>query len=107
MGIRLRNRCVAIESLVRPGRMVVLLDEFPQQSLQMALPQDDHMVQKLPAQGSHEPFNERILPWTTVGSTHFLDATGVEELFHAIAIDSVVVEEEKSRLLAVGHGFPW
>ena len=44
-----QNRRVAIESLVRPGRMVVCLDEFPQQSLQVALAQDGHMVQKLSA----------------------------------------------------------
>ena len=49
IGLRLGNRRVAIESLVRPGRMVVLLDEFPQQSLQVALAQDDHVVQKLSA----------------------------------------------------------
>ena len=47
--LRLRNRRVAIETLVRPGSMVVLLDELPQQPLQVALAQDDHMIQKLSA----------------------------------------------------------
>jgi hypothetical protein len=34
---------------MRPGSMVVLLDELPQQPLQVALAQDDHMIQKLSA----------------------------------------------------------
>ena len=35
-GRGLGNRRVAIEPLVRPGDMLVLLNEFPQQSLQVA-----------------------------------------------------------------------
>jgi hypothetical protein len=35
IGLGLRSRRAAIESLVRPGSVVVLLDEFPQQSLQV------------------------------------------------------------------------
>ena len=49
ISLRLQNRRVAIESLMRPGSMVVLLDELPQQPLQVALAQDDHMIQKLSA----------------------------------------------------------
>ena len=46
-GLRLWNRRVALEALVRSSDMVVLFDELPQQSLQMALAQDDHVVQEL------------------------------------------------------------
>ena len=49
IGLRLGNRRVAIESLVRPGSVVALLNELTQQSLQMASAQDDHVVQNLPA----------------------------------------------------------
>ena len=49
IGLWLRNLRVAVESLVRPGKMVVLLDEFPQQPLQAAGAQDDHVVENLPA----------------------------------------------------------
>jgi len=49
ISLRLRNRRVAIQALMGPGDMVVLLDELPQQPLQVVLPQDDHMVQKLSA----------------------------------------------------------
>ena len=37
IGLRLRKRRIAIESLVRPGDMVVVFDKLPQQSLQVAL----------------------------------------------------------------------
>ena len=36
LGLGLGNRRVAIETLVRPGGMVVCLDGFPHESLQMA-----------------------------------------------------------------------
>jgi len=91
---------------MRPRRMVVVLDKLPKQSLQVALAQDDHKVQKFATEGSHKPLHERILPGTTIGSSYFFDVAGVEELPHATAIDAVVVEEEKSRLLAVRHGLP-
>jgi hypothetical protein len=37
LGLRLGNRRVAVQTLVRPGRMVIFFDEFPQQPLQVAL----------------------------------------------------------------------
>ena len=49
ISLRLRNRRIAVESLVRPGNMAVVFDELPQQPLQVALSQDDHVVQNLPA----------------------------------------------------------
>ena len=49
IGLGLWNRRIAVEALVRPGRMVVLLYEFPQQPIQVALAQDDHVVQELSA----------------------------------------------------------
>ncbi len=105
ISLRLRNRRVAIQALMGPGDMVVLSDELPQQSLQVALAQDDHMVQKLSAKGAPESFDERILPRRPVRNPHLLDAAGVQELPHPAAIDAVVIEEEISRLLAVRHGF--
>ena len=47
--VALGNRAVATEALVRPGDMVAVVDELPQQTLQVALAQDDHMIQKLSA----------------------------------------------------------
>ena len=106
IGLGLWNRRVAIESLVRPSYMVVVFDELTQQPLQVALAQDDHMIQKLSAKGAPESFDDQILSRRPVRNPHLLDVAGVEELPHPAAIDAVVVEEEISRLLAVGHGFP-
>ena len=41
------------DALVRPGRVVVHL-VFGQDGAQMALPEDQHAVQELPAQGADE-----------------------------------------------------
>ena len=101
IGLGLGKRRVAGQALVRPGRMVIFLDEFPQQPLQMALPQDDHVIQKLSAQGSDEPLDERVLPGTPIGGPHVLDVAGLKELLHAIAIDPVIIPEDESRLLAL------
>ena len=49
IGLGLGNRRVASKSLVGSGSVVVVPDELSQQSLQMALAQDDHVVQNLPA----------------------------------------------------------
>ena len=101
IGLGLWNRRIAVEALVRPSDMVVVFYELLQQSLQVALAQDDHMIQKLSAKGAPESLDERILPRRPVRNPHLLDAAGVQELPHPAAIDAVVVEEEISRLLAV------
>jgi len=41
------------DALVRPGRVVVHL-VFSQHSVQMTLPEDQHAVQELPAQGADQ-----------------------------------------------------
>jgi len=49
------------DALVRPGRVVVHL-VFGQDCAQMALPEDQHVVQELPAQGADEALADRIAP---------------------------------------------
>jgi hypothetical protein len=49
------------DALVRPGRVVVRL-VFGQDSAQMGLPEDQHAVQELPAQGADEALADRVAP---------------------------------------------
>ena len=47
------------DTLVRPSRVVVHL-VFGQDGAQMALPEDQHAVQELPAQGADEALADRV-----------------------------------------------
>ncbi len=52
-GFRLvvRNRGVATQALMRPGDVVIRLDVFPEQPLQVRLAQHNHVVEQLATQG--------------------------------------------------------
>ena len=55
------------DALVRPGRVVVHL-VFGQDGAQMALPEDQHAVQELPAQGADEALADRVHPRSLDGA---------------------------------------
>jgi hypothetical protein len=38
--------CLAVQSIVRPGDVIILLDEFLQQSCQVLFIENEHMVQE-------------------------------------------------------------
>jgi hypothetical protein len=43
--------------------LVVVVHIRPQDSPQVSLPEDDHMVEAFPSDRTDEPFNLSILPW--------------------------------------------
>ncbi len=90
---------------MRPGNMIVVLDEVAKQPIEMSLVQNNHMVQKLSTQRAYEPFNKWILPRTSVRSLDLLNAAAIEERLDAMAVDAVVVAEQKPGLDTKRRGF--
>jgi len=66
------------DALMRPGRVVVHL-VFSQHGAQMALPEDQHAVQELTAQGADEALADRVHPRRLDGRTHDPGAGGLED----------------------------
>ena len=56
---RTRRRLLMRERLVRT-RLVVEAHELGDEASEMALAQDENVVEELSAQGAHEPFGERV-----------------------------------------------
>ena len=98
LGLVVRNRSVAIQALMRPGHVVILVNVLPEQPLQVRLAQHNHVVEQPATQRADKSFNERILPGAPIGDTDFLDAESIEETPHAVAVDAVVVAEQIARL---------
>ena len=78
--------------------VVVIFYELFQESLQMSLAHNDHVVQKLPAQGFNEALDIRTLPWASVGNTYFLDAATFEKRRNSFAIYPVIVSMQVARM---------
>jgi hypothetical protein len=60
------------------GRAVLYL-VFGQDGAQMALPEDQHAVQELPAQGADEALADRVHPRSLDGGAHDPGADGPED----------------------------
>ena len=56
---RTRKRLLMRERLVRT-RLVVEAHELGDEASEVALAQDENVVEELPPQGAHEPFGERV-----------------------------------------------
>src|SRR5438309_6484469 len=56
---RTRNRLLLRESLVRT-RLVVEAHELADEASEVALAQEENVVEQLPAQSAHQPFGERV-----------------------------------------------
>jgi hypothetical protein len=51
---------LAVQSIMRPGDVIILLNEFLQQSCQELFIENEHMVQELSPLNSQMPFDEWI-----------------------------------------------
>jgi hypothetical protein len=85
-----RDRCVHIQRPVRAPAMIVS-KVLSQLSPQMALVQDDHVIQAFAANTPDEPFDVRILPRTPGGDDHFFDPHLSHPLPKRGAIDAVPI----------------
>ena len=84
---------------------MIIGDIRSQQTSQMALAEDDDVVQTLAPNGSDQSFRVRILPRTRRGSDDFLDAHRGHAPPEAIAIDGVAIPQEPSRGGVIRKGF--
>jgi len=79
---------------MRPGCVVVRL-VFSQDGAQMALPEDQHAVQELPAQGADEALADRVHPRRLDGRAHDPGAGGLEDGVEGAGdVRSAVADEE-------------
>lgn len=92
------DRCIASEPLMWSLRMVVLLDEFLDESVEMPVVERNDVVQQLAAQSAEEAFDEWILPGTPVCSAYLIDATCVQKGGESAPKDPVVITEHEPRL---------
>ena len=60
--LRLRDRAFAVDALMWPGDVVVVVDELSQQGVEMSLAEDDHVIEQFASQRSTESLDERVLP---------------------------------------------
>ncbi len=59
--------------------MVILLNVFPEQTVQVPYTEHDDVIEELPAYRADKPFDIGILPRTPVSRAHFLNAGGIQK----------------------------
>lgn len=59
--------CLPLDALVRARWVVILMNVFGEQLLEMAFIEWDSMIEKLSADISERPFRYTVLLWTMVG----------------------------------------
>lgn len=87
------NRCITIQCLMGPDRMIigqVLLDN----SSKVTLVQDDDVVQALTAECPVDALDERILPGRPRADQKFIDAHPSHSVGEVVAVDTVTVAEK-------------
>src|SRR5215831_12716928 len=76
---------------------VVIAEIIYEQSTQMVVIEDDHMIQTLATNASDHPLHVAILPRTPWRYADLLDAHSYDSRCEAFAVDSVAVLNHKSR----------
>ena len=99
------NGSVTVQSLMGPGTMVVLLDVFGEQPVQVPFTEHDDVIEQFAAESAEKPFDIRILPRISVGRSHFFNVAAVQELPDPVAVDAVIVTKQESGLTTEGRGF--
>jgi len=90
-----RRGRVAIKGQVRP-RVVIVIKVGSQDSLQVDLVQNDHVIKTLPAYGTNHPFAIRVLsgrPWC---GQDFLDTHILDSLLEVVAVDAIAIADQKT-----------
>ncbi len=90
----------AIQTLMRPGDVIILVNVFTKQLIKMSLAAHNHVIESLASQRADESLDERVLPRTSIGGTHRLDPASLKQCTGTVAINAVVVVEQVPRLVA-------
>ena len=83
-----------MQGQVRAGLVIVAEIVF-EQSAQMIVIKDDHMIQALATNASDHPLDIAILPRTPWCNVNFFDAHSFDSRCEGIAVDSVAVPNHK------------
>ena len=86
-------RRVLAESKVRPGNVVVAEKAF-QDSSQMALVEDHHVIQAFTPNRLDDAFDIRILSRGTWCNENLLDSEGMNAAHEVLAVDTVAVTDQ-------------
>ena len=60
---------------------------------QMAVVENDHVIEALTTYASNHPLGVRILPWASCSGTHFLNAHSADPALKVLPIDAITVSE--------------
>src|SRR5258708_17686582 len=99
-----RLGCILIEGEMRP-RAVVVAEVAVQTTTQMPLVQDDHVVEKLAADGSDDALREGVLPRGAWCRDDLGDAHALHPSPKLAAVNAVAIAEEEARRRVIGEGF--
>ena len=83
---------------------VVVVDVFPEQSSQLVLAHDHHVIEKLSANRSHEAFRGPVLPGTFQCGSVGTDSESRDGAGDVSGEDRVVVEDEVAMRRVIGEG---
>jgi len=72
----------------------------------MIFTEHDDVIEECPSYRAKKPFDVGILPRTSVSRAHFRNAAGIEESPDFVAVNTVIVTEQKSRPVTKGRGLP-
>ena len=86
--------CVLIQGQVRAG-LVIVAEIIFEQSAQMVVVEDDHMIQALVTNASDHPLDIAILPRTPWCNENLFDAHSFDPGCEGVAVDSVAVPNHK------------
>src|SRR5216684_373481 len=99
-----RLGCILLEGKMRP-RAVVVAEVAVQTTTQMSLVQDDHVVEKLAADGSDDALREGVLPRRAWCREDLGDAHALHPSPKLAAVNAVAIAEEEARRRVIGEGF--
>ena len=84
---------------------VVVPDKRAEQPFQMRFIDCNHMIQQFPTATADPSLGDTILPRTTHGSPHGMDAHGTNGRRNFGAVLGVVIQDQKLSNWFVGEGF--
>ena len=85
---------VLVQGQVRAG-FVIIAEIIFEQSAQMVVIENDHMIQALATNVSDHALHVAILPRAPWRNTNFLDAHSFDSRYEGFAVDSVAVSNHK------------
>src|ERR1700694_1570665 len=62
--------------------LVIIADIFVHHAFQMALIENNHVVEQIPAAGAYPAFRNTVLPWTSEACPHWSDTEALQGLGH-------------------------